>query len=107
MFCTFELYKTDVIMKDYKVSISELRDNLKEYINLVTAGNAIYVTKRGEVIAELKKVSPENDEDAAYAERLHKYQNGGITLLEDIVNQPLKNEDFIEDDMYISSSDQS
>lgn len=90
-------------MKDYMVSISELRENLKEYIDMVSIGNAIYVTKRGVIIAELKKVIPENEEDVSYIRRLDQYKNGGILIIEDIVNQPLKSEDFINEDLLLNS----
>ncbi len=89
-------------MKDYTISISELRENLKEYIDLVKTGTAIYITKRGEIIAEIKKPMLETEDDAQYLQRLAQYKNGGIVLLQDIVNQPLKNEDYVDDQNFIS-----
>ncbi|MCB0645894.1 MAG: type II toxin-antitoxin system Phd/YefM family antitoxin [Saprospiraceae bacterium] len=86
-------------MKDHLVSISELRENLKEYIGLVTEGHAIYITRRGEVIAEIKSPKPELDDELSFQQRLKTYAEGGITIVGDIINQPLIDEDFVEDNL--------
>jgi antitoxin (DNA-binding transcriptional repressor) of toxin-antitoxin stability system len=53
------------------VGIRELKNRLSEYLRLVRAGEAVLVTKRGEVVAELRqpsKVSSRTDLPAGVLE---------------------------------------
>lgn len=50
-----------------KVNVTELRQNLPEYLARVTAGEALEVTVRGKVIA---RIVPEEDRAAAARRRL-------------------------------------
>lgn len=87
---------------DISVPISELRDNFKQYLEAVTEGKTILITKRGKVIARLE---PEVvDDEKAYKQRLKAYKNGGITIKDNIVDQPLKEFDYLDDSLYDNPS---
>lgn len=83
------------------VSISEFRENIKQCLEDVADGKIILLSKRGKVIA---KITPENQsnkkEEQAYKQRIKAYKNGGVKINEDIVDQPLKALDYIDDSLY-------
>lgn len=78
------------------IPISDLRSNLKLVLDLVKGGQAIDITQRGQVIATICPPRVENDH-AAFLSRLDSYKNGGIALYDDIVNAPLKDQDYVTD----------
>ncbi len=87
---------------DISVPISELRDNLKQYLAAVTEGKTVLITKRGKVIA---RIEPEVvDDDKAYKKRLKAYKNGGISIQDNIIDQPLKEFDYLDDSLYNNPS---
>lgn len=90
---------------ELKISISDFRENIKQYLEDVANGKIILLSKRGKVIA---RIAPESlsseDEEKAYKQRLKDYKKGGISINEDIVDQPLKDLDYIDDSLYTPPS---
>ncbi len=87
------------------VSISDFRENIKQYLEDVDKGKIILLSKRGKVIARITPESVINEaEEKAYQKRLKSYKNGGITINDDIIDQPLKEYDFLDDSIYSTPS---
>ncbi len=85
-----------------KISITDLRNNLKEVLGHVKQGKVIQITQRGEVIATVNP-SHADDAEVAFQARLATYKNGGIQIHNDIVDKPLKQYDKVDDSLYSSS----
>jgi len=87
------------------VPTSEFRENIKQHLEDVTNGKVILITKHGKVIARIApEESSEEKEAIAYKKRLKAYKNGGITINSDIINQPLKELDYIDDSLFTPPS---
>ncbi len=83
------------------ISISDFRENIKQYLEDVANGKIILLSKRGKVIARIAPESLSNsEEEQAYKQRLKDYKKGGITINDNIVDQPLKDLDYIDDSLY-------
>jgi prevent-host-death family protein len=90
---------------EYSVPITEFRDKLKEYLDKIIDGQAILLTKRGKVVARILPESVFNkDEEAAYKERLQAYKSGGIKINDNIVDQPMKPYEELDDSLYSTIS---
>ena len=83
-----------------KITISELRSNLKGILEEVKQGKEYQVTQRGKIIVSL--IKPIMNENEDFQKRLESYRNGGIKVTGDIVNAPLKEFDYVDDSMYNS-----
>jgi len=86
---------------DITVSISEFRENIKQYLEDVANGKVVLLSKRGKVIARIASEDQSNKkEQLAYKRRIKDYKNGGIQIHQDIVNQPLKDLDYLDDSLF-------
>jgi prevent-host-death family protein len=85
-----------------EISITDLRNNLKEVLDHVKQGKVIQITQRGKVIATVNP-SQEDDDEVAFQARLAAYKNGGIQIHDDIIDKPLKQYDHVDDSHYSSS----
>ncbi len=89
---------------EYSVPITEFRDKLKEYLDKIVEGQAILLTKRGKVVARiLPESSFEQDEEQAYQDRLESYKVG-IKIIDNIVDQPMKPYEALDDSLYSTIS---
>lgn len=87
------------------VPISDFRENIKQHLEDVTNGKVILLTKRGKVIARIAPENPSLEKEAlAYKKRLKSYKNGGIKIHSDIIDQPLKELDYLDDSLFDSPS---
>jgi len=84
-----------------KITISELRSNLKGILEEVKQGKEYQVTQRGKIIVSL--VKPKMDENEDFQKRIDGYRNGGIKIIGDIVDAPLKEYDYVDDAVYGST----
>ena len=75
------------------VSVSELRENLKEILEDVKSGCSIQITQRGTIIAVIQAQNSDKEEKL-FLERMKSYKKGSIQIVDNIVNQPLKQYDF-------------
>ena len=78
------------------IPVSDLRSNLKHILALVKEGKTIDITQRGKVIASIHPPQESNEEEA-YKKRLAAYKNGAITIIDDIVDAPLIEYDYVDD----------
>jgi len=87
------------------VTTTEFREKIKHYLDEISEGSIVHLTKRGKVIAKVVPVEDiDSEELSAYRQRLKSYKSGGIQIQEDIVDQPLKDFDYIDDTLFDNST---
>jgi len=80
------------------ISITDLRNSLKDILYKVKAGQVIQITQRGKVIATINP-AVDHDDELAFNDRLAAYRSG-IVIQDDIVNKPMKQYDFNDDSLF-------
>jgi antitoxin (DNA-binding transcriptional repressor) of toxin-antitoxin stability system len=64
-------------MRPMKVGTKELKNRLSHYLRRVRAGEVVYVTDRGRIVAELRAMSATGTEEA----RLHELEASGLVTI--------------------------